>query len=83
MDDQVVDLVNGRPVTRGMLLAAFNKVADPENWKNPINAVIPLKDRNIVDRAIKYFAGSVAKFSWCGNNSWYVKANGYYMDIGS
>lgn len=83
INDQVVDSINGRSVTRGMLLTAFNKVADTENWKNPINSTIDARDQDIVDRAITYFTGSVAKFEWYLPGIRTVKANGYYIDIGA
>lgn len=40
MKDEFVAWLNGRPVTRGELRAAFDLVADPTDWKNPINAVV-------------------------------------------
>lgn len=34
MKDEFVAWLNGRPVTRGELRAAFDLVADPTDWKN-------------------------------------------------
>ena len=47
--------------TRGELSAAFDRVADPANWKNPIRATIDLVIETVsipaIDAACMFFAG--------------------------
>ncbi len=56
-----VTSVDGRPITRGELEAAFDSVKEPD-WKNPICATISMKDRNIVAAAIEFFTATKATF---------------------
>lgn len=90
---QVVDTINGKPVTRGELSAAFDLVADKANWKMPINAVIEA-DFGTIDRvrhATIFFAGCVAttevlecaKDRKDGRSKYRVTAPGYYRAVGA
>ncbi len=65
------------------LRVAFDRVQNQENWKNPIDAVILLKDQKIVEAAIIHYAGSVPTFSRIDGNNVRVKAAGYYSAIGA
>ena len=55
MKDEFVAWLNGRPVTRGELRAAFDLVADPTDWKNPINAVVDPDEQTKVCRRRIFF----------------------------
>jgi len=80
LDNEVVS--NG--FTKKELSEAFDLVvSDSEHWKNPIDAVIDANKREVVDSAIKFFAGSTAHFSYVNEDELRVQAAGYYADIGS
>lgn len=87
---QVVSQVNGKPVTRGQLEAAFEKVKPIGNWKNPISAVVILdvEEMAMIEEAIRFFTGSVAEFVELaklkdGKGRYRVRADGYYLAIGA
>jgi hypothetical protein len=40
------------------LVRAFDRVRDPRDWKGPIQAVIPSKERRVVQRAVIIFTES-------------------------
>lgn len=66
----------------------FNKVANPTNWKLPINIKIELapEEVSILERAIPHFTGGGAAFvpdRMKGDNWWRVTAPGYYTCIGA
>lgn len=65
------------------LQEAFTKVADKENWKNPIRTVCRTQDKAKVAEAITFFTGSVAEFEDLSNGWTAVKAEGYYNAIGA
>ena len=44
--------------TRDELEAAFNKVADPNDWRGPIDAVVAAGEVPIVDAAIAFFTAT-------------------------
>lgn len=73
--------------TREELKAAFERVQDPTNWKNPIKAVITVKDRDaetrVIGSAIDFFAGGGAEFQDGPKNTVRVRAPGYYVLIGA
>jgi hypothetical protein len=62
---------------------AFKLVQNKEHWKNPINAVIAAKDRDVVDEAIIYYTGSVGAFTPMKGGKLRVRADGYYIAIGA
>ena len=87
---RVVSEVNGKPVTHGELSDAFDLVADPENWKNPIDARIEnpgAEMRALIAEAVVYFTGSTAHFrrviESCGKDTFHITAKGYYLTIGA
>lgn len=67
------------------LTAAFDKVKDPENWKNPINrtVVLPESEWPVTHAAIAFFTGSEAVIFPRANGKARVRANGYYLTIGA
>lgn len=67
------------------LRAAFEKVADKGNWKNPVKAVIATKNAEITEAAIIFFTGSVPVFlpHRKSKTTCIVSAFGYYVAIGS
>jgi hypothetical protein len=69
--------------TRDQLDKAFKEVANKENWKYPVDAEISEQDRDITERAIIYFTGSVPLFTKKKNGRLRVRAVGYYVAIGS
>lgn len=88
---QVVGTVNGKPVTRGELSAAFNAVVTKDNWKFPIDKIVDLDayTKAMVAEAIVFYTGSVATFTAIsgtttgGMGKYRVTAVGYYAAIGA
>lgn len=48
--------------THQQLDEAFDKVKDPDHWKNRIDAVVDADMRDVLDVAIPYFTGTAADF---------------------
>jgi len=77
------------PVTderQAELHEAFNLVADPENWKNPIDAEIDPRQVADVVEAIHFFTGSIAVVEIIQDTTREavrVTAEGYYLTIGA
>lgn len=71
--------------THGDLSEAFDEVKNEENWKYPIDTVIPKKSlpykEDIYREAIVYFTGSVPTFTKIGEFV-RIRADGYYNTIG-
>ena len=84
MNAMVVGEVMGQPVTRGELEAAFNRVANTNNWKDPIAKIVTLDERGIAltREAVIFFTGSVPTFTRIGGE-YMVQAAGYYLTIGA
>lgn len=69
--------------TERALHRAFDLVADPGNWKMPIDAEVPPgADTGLIGDAVIFFTGSVAGFVREGGHL-RVLAAGYYACIGS
>ncbi|WP_162814998.1 hypothetical protein [Erythrobacter aureus] len=69
--------------TRNQLSEAFEKVRDPNNWKHPIDKVMPADlDQNLTSAAVAFFAGSETAFEQVPEGV-RVTAAGYYADIGA
>jgi hypothetical protein len=91
LNAHVVATVMGKPVTRGELSTAFNRIAPKGNWKNPINAVVDIAndfDKALMSEAIIFFTGSVPKFLPRGGGKlpgcrYRVTAKGYYLTVGA
>jgi len=93
-ESQIVAECGWRKFTRGELSAVFNKVADSQNWKNPIDAIVTLSDREqaAVAWAVEFFTGSRASLETLGTfpahdggtyTKYRVTAAGYYKTIGA
>jgi hypothetical protein len=91
LDSMVVARINGVEITRGDLLAAFNLVADPANWKNPIDALVPYEKcatlpgydaPAVIRTAVAFFAGCDATTMHLGAGI-RVIAVGYYVAVGA
>jgi len=81
LDDKVVSL-NG--YTRGELSNAFDKIADPSNWKMPILKLIHKDEFDISNEACIFFTGSALKHAGVDENDcMLVSAAGYYNTIGA
>lgn len=90
---QEVDIINGKPVTRGELSDAFDLVVPRDNWKRPIDRVIEADFDTIdrVRRATVFFAGCVATVEVIepaadrtdGKAKYRVTAPGYYAAVGA
>lgn len=63
--------------------AAFDRVCDPRNWKNPINAIIQNISLDLVHDAVIHFTGSVPVVDDLGNGWSQIRAKGYYLTIGA
>jgi hypothetical protein len=79
MKDEFVAWLNGRPVTRGELRAAFDLVADPTDWKNPINAVVDPDEQTkvMIYEAVRFFTGCTPKFTRLSANRYRVTTSGF------
>ncbi len=76
------DLYGG--YTREQLTEAFDLVQPPDNWKNPIDASVPVgTDLKVLDAAVTFFTGSTTEFFPQPDGSTRVIAEGYYASIGS
>ena len=73
--------------TREELSKAFHEVADPDNWKEAIQATIPASDFDIVNSAVIFFTGGgleIVKEMERGGEIFYdVFGHGYYVHIGA
>ena len=70
--------------TIAQLRAAFEDVADDDNWKGPIRSTCDPEDMEIVGEAIQFFTGSVAKFhEEYVPGKLLVEAAGYYAAVGA
>lgn len=89
LNDQIIDTINNRRVTRRELMAAFEKIAPQDNWKNRIDCEISLtaEEKALLTKAVPHFTHSVANFeprSKIGRVTRYrVTAAGYYQTIAS
>jgi hypothetical protein len=71
------------------LRAAFERVQDPTNWKNPINAPVAADaDRELIATAIIFYTGSTPTFQAIYRGpqelvGYIVRAAGYYAAVGA
>jgi hypothetical protein len=83
---QVVSMVQGRPVTRGQLSKAFDLVKNDEHWKNPIDKTLLMmtcEEEAMIYEAVLFFAGCRPTFKFNEDGSVRVRAQGYYLSVGS
>jgi hypothetical protein len=72
--------------TTAILSPAFDRVANKENWKFAIDAVIDIADMDeqlVIHEAVIFYTGSVPTFTHLTGHSFRVRARGYYAAIGS
>lgn len=70
--------------TQEQLHEAFDLVKDRDNWKMPVDTVIPYgSDTDVITSAVIHFTGSVPSFITLNDGSLRVYAAGYYACIGS
>jgi hypothetical protein len=70
--------------TEDQLREAFRLVKDKENWKLPVDAVVPGgANRDAISAAVAFYTGSSAEFVKTGKGRYRVLAAGYYACIGS
>ena len=71
----------GTPFTEAQLDAAFKKVADPSDWRNPINyAVVDRDDVHVTVCAIQYYTAApvqVKDLQW--NDEYMIFSSGYRL----
>lgn len=66
--------------TKEQLEAAFNKVQNPNHWKNPIDAYCHKDEVDVVREAIEFFTATVPTFWNVGmTDIRRVEAPGYYL----
>jgi hypothetical protein len=58
--------VDAQKVRNEILNTAFNEIADPTDWKNPINVVMELRESDVIGvglylEAIEYFTSTKAE----------------------
>lgn len=75
-----------RGYARAELCDAFDRVKHPDNWKMPIDCVLPgmlsRRDRDVIEAAVIFFAGCEPGFSRWGRDT-RVEAVGYYAAVGA
>lgn len=48
--------------TMDQLEKAFDSVKDQDHWKNPIDAIIPADQKDVLSRSIPWYTGTEAQF---------------------
>ena len=78
-----VPLVPKPAYTQDQLMEAMRLVENKENWKLPVDCVVPAdSDRDLIFQAVIYFTGSIPSFTPV-KDGFRVQATGYYAEIGS
>ena len=65
--------------TKAQLSAAFDKVADPADWKNPIHAVVTVHDVKITVEAIQYFTAAPVEVERLNSVQSLITSPGYRL----
>ena len=73
----------GTRYSRDQLKAAFDMVANPENWKLEVRGTIPAPAWDVVREAVVFFTGSVPSYTVREDGRLDVTALGYYAIIGA
>lgn len=79
----VVAHVEGKPTTRGELLAMFNRISMRSNWKGPLFGWVAEKELALAEAAAEFFAGSPLEVQQREAGKVYVRGAGYYECIGA
>lgn len=77
LDTQIVAELDGQPVTRGTLSAAFDRVSDPKDWRAGIFAYIAPDEVAVTAEAIRFFTGTEPRTRRAGKHLFYIAAAGY------
>lgn len=72
MDPRIV-----MPFSTRALKRAFDAVADPADWRNPIDAMIPAGHRDVTAAAIDFYTATPASFADVDGDFFNVTAVGY------
>lgn len=91
LDAMVVARILGHDVTRGELSAAFDRVANRDNWKDRIDVVVDVAndvELATIREAVVFFTGSVPTFeprpgAGLPGCRYRVRAAGYYAAVGA
>ena len=70
----------GTPFTEAQLQAAFDKVADPADWRNPIYEVVDRDDVHVTVCAVRHFTAApieVVDLQW--GDEFMIKSPGYRL----
>lgn len=67
------------PFTQAQLEAAFDKVADPSDWKNPIYKVVHRDDVHISVCAVTHFTAASVEVTEMWGDKFIVSSPGYRM----
>lgn len=59
--------------------AAFNQVCDPEDWKAPIDCIVPWGLANLYMNAIEFMTGVTPTFERLNNGDTRLKCCGYRL----
>lgn len=90
--DTVVASRDGFEFTKKELLEQFDRVADPSNWKMPINttvSVLSVRERIALEEAVIFFAGCTLtlkdtnELDESGRKIYKAAAVGYYNAVGA
>lgn len=79
LDNAVVVELAGKPLTRADLDKAFDKVKNPDHWKNPCRGLILEAEVPIVELAVMFFTGTKLRVvAQDGEGNVSVEADGYW-----
>lgn len=71
--------------TRNEMKEQFDRVADKQHWKNPIDATVSLtpRERAVLCEAVVFFTGSVPTVEKVGFGVYRITAAGYFAAVGA
>lgn len=79
--DEPVDSATG--ICRGVLKSTFDRLADPDDWRGPIDATIEAEFRREVEAAVIFYTATVPTFEPAGTRGKVklvrVRSEGYRM----
>lgn len=80
-----VRTADGKVMTDERLREVFALVKNKANWKDPIDALVPMEKATEAEivAAVQWFAGGIPEVTRERGNTWSVKGEGYYVWIGS
>lgn len=77
------EVVEGFDFTVDQMRAAFDMIADKQNWKLPLHGIISKEEFRLCDQAAIFFAGSPLESKDIGGGKLEVAGFGYYVCIGA